>query len=141
MVTPSIGGQLFNTLKGTVQPFGQSVEEITRPHVDGVAFYLQGKRAARFQLESSVDIAVADADEPVEVADLQQAYADLKGQVVQLVDEVGNTWPAVMVWDVEIIDTVRPALSVGGQTGGEEGYTFIVIARWALQLAALPEES
>lgn len=128
-VTPTITpeGQAaldFLILRGEFRRSGSTVEDVTRPNVDGNAF----RRRAR-KTGSAPFISIRDAADESGVAALRAAYAAAIGRTCEILDGRGRTWSDIVVQDVEIIE-VRP---ITGMVGGLESEPeYIVTAQWAL---------
>ena len=95
MANPTIGGYEMISIQGRPAHLGESVEEITRPGADGHAWKYQGLRSEQRQLTTVSDFASAGAAR-AEMA----GYAALKGQLVTIVDDFGQTYTDVMILDV-----------------------------------------
>jgi len=121
----------FVKLSGQLQPFAQSVMDITRPGVDGVAFRLEGKRSEARPFEALRDVSATYG----EARDLKQSVANFKGKLVTMVDEYGESIVSVFVKDVEL--TMDKAIGKG--TGGIVA-TPVRLLGWKimLQATALP---
>lgn len=125
----TIGGHTFITLRGSINPLGTDVIDITRPGVDGHAFMDIGKHAGRSQMQSIVDLTTAGAAKTVILA-----YKSLKGTLVSVVDDTGETYTNVLVVEVITTNPKFVATPVGGITGGN----YILRANWVLQHTDVP---
>lgn len=128
MPNPSIGSETFKFLRGVPQPLGEAVETVRRPGLDGYDVRKLGKQADVAVMESAVDVADASA-----VATKKAAYKAIKGTVVTVVDETGNSTANVLVENYAVIGEKRMAQMIGGVnvSAGSSGYW--LTARWFLR--------
>jgi len=118
MPTPSIGAYEFLTLRGSPDPMGQTSASIRRANVDGKAFHLTGQNSPPFALYGERDIACADDDNPAEVQTFIENIKALEGSLVDVVDDLGNSWDDVWLVRFTPFVTERKALAVGGVSDG-----------------------
>jgi hypothetical protein len=99
----------------------QTIVEISRPGINGNAFLQQGTRGEAITLETMTDAANAAG-----VATAYNGYRALKGQRVPVVDDLGNSFVAVVL-NVEKLEERAVALFSGGSNGSH-----VLRARWTL---------
>ena len=110
----SIDGNTVISIRGQIESGdGERVEEITRAHVDGIAFRKIGKRGAPFSMTSLVDVGSAATAKST-----YTTYKATEGSLVTLVDDAGNSWANVMVLSVRRGGVKRTYTPVGGISGG-----------------------
>ena len=110
----SIGGNSVISLRGQIDSGeGERLENITRAHVDGVAFRKVGKRGAPFAMTSLVDCASASAAKST-----FGTYKALEGTLTTVVDDAGNSWSNVAVLNVRRNSIRQVYTPVGGVAGG-----------------------
>lgn len=126
---PAIGGISFVTLKGGIQDFGEMVQTITRPGVDGVGFRKTGQRSDPFVLASMVDYSSAAAAQTG-----YESYKDKQGTLVSITDELGVSHSNFMVHKVERV-SCRYAKVIGGVGSG---FRYVLRCKWTLQAAGDP---
>lgn len=126
----SIGGITVTTWRGSLDPTGQTVEEITRPGVSGHAYATRGKRAMEGLVRTIIDVTSAAAIETT-----RAAVKALQGTSVTVIDGVGNTINNVVVEQVRIISTRAVASAVGGING--TAATHIMEVEWQLKRTAI----
>ena len=131
MALPQIGAYTFNALSGGFQVAGQSVQDITRPNVDGHAFRFFGKRAFQGVFTSHADVA-SSAAAKTEI----ENYQALRGTLVTVIDGIGRTWTNVIVRGVRERRAFRVINSAGGLGSG--GERWVVIADWQLHSTEVP---
>lgn len=124
----SIGAETFAVMRGTPQPGGPSLEDITRANADNTALRELAARTGPFQVETTVDVALA-ADVKTKI----EAYQALHGTIVTLVDGMGVTWTNVAVLAVQSRGAAAIGI-VGGLTVAAGGSGFLVHSTWSLQL-------
>jgi hypothetical protein len=118
----------FISLKGQIAVTRQTVQEITRPGVDGHAYRLTGKRADPCELVGVRDF----ADYPSAQAGLE-SLRKCCGELVIVLDDFGNTYTDVMLLDVQVANR-QPALSaVGGLTSPPTVDRALVTFRFRVQ--------
>lgn len=111
-MSASIGSFTFLTLKGGVSiGSGMTLQEITRPNVDGISYRKVGKRGEPFQVNTVIDL-LNYPTAKTRVSD----YAAMQGTLVTLVEESGSTWNNVLVLNTRHVETVPIRSSVGGIT-------------------------
>lgn len=103
---------------------GERVEDIRRPHVDGVAFRKTGKRGPRVSVTTTLDLGSAAACK----SELE-TYVATMGTLVTVLDAIGNQWANVMVHDVQRLGAKAHLGAVGGINGGN----YLLMCRWILQ--------
>lgn len=104
----TIGSEPFLTLQGDVQLPTQTVEEITRPHIDGVSFRLTGTRGQRFTVTAVRDVMGA-SELLAKIADLK----DLVGTILTLTDDRGTAYAGILIVSHSYV-AQRIETSVGG---------------------------
>jgi hypothetical protein len=110
-----IGAALFNELRGSLSPEANTLEEITRPAVDGRAFRFQGQRGEIRQLQGFVDQATT-----VAAAASQATYRSMVGTLVSII-LAGVTYNNYLILNVENMDIEVYGNAVGGQADGAVG--------------------
>lgn len=115
-------------LRGVPQPLGEALETVRRPGLDGYDLRKMGKQADVTVMESIVDVADASA-----VATKKTNYKALKGTVVSVVDETGNTTTNVAVQNFQILTEKKVAQMVGGVNVTDGNSGFLITTRWFLQ--------
>jgi hypothetical protein len=124
----SVDGNSVISLKiwGLDTGAGENLQEITRPHVDGIAYRKVGKRGRTFQGESIVDVASAASAKTT-----FETYKATQGSLVTVVDDAGNSWTNVAVLAVRRAgNPKRTYTPVGGEAGGG----WLLRARWVFQM-------
>ena len=124
-MTASIGGNEVLRISGEFQTLAEEVEVITRPNVDGAAYRTMGQRSTPFRMTSVVDV-----DDAADAETLADTYKALKGTLVTIVDDHGQTHNYVAVLDVDIVRKKKLIVGVGGLSASM-GY--LVEAAWTLQ--------
>lgn len=133
LTIPSIGGQPFVTLKGMPDPAtGETLEDITRPNVDGVSFRKKGKRSKVFTVNTTADVDV------LVLQDTMYDYKDLQGTIVTVVDENDLDWENVLVLEVRLSRSKAIKTVVGGLIGLGT-LVSLLTATWTLQLTETVE--
>jgi hypothetical protein len=130
-IQPSSGGAFtFITLKGEIQSVAQTVDDITRPGVDGHAYRQRGKRGRIFEMIGLRDYLThgAAAAEYVNLMALQ-------GTLVGVTDDRGATAAAVMVLEVERLALEPMIRTVGGLVANS---TYLMMTRFLLQSTQPP---
>jgi len=121
----SIDGRDVLTMTGAASlGTAERVQDITRPHVHGIAFRKTGKRGRRVTIRTAVDLGSEAACETE-----FEAYTDMCGTLVDVEDVAGNTIANVMVHDVRRIRIKAHLGAVGGINGGD----WLLQVRWELQ--------
>jgi hypothetical protein len=117
-----IGAQTFIRLDGDVDPQSQTLAEITRIGVNGVAFKKMGVRGKVFQLTGIADFASAAASDAI-----HDTYRAMIGSLVTVrLNTVDRT--NYLVLDVQSQRLPQVASAVGGLVGGN----FLVSSVWTL---------
>jgi len=131
-----IGNQYFITLRGLVEPMGETTEDITRPGADGVAFRKVGQKSNPFTMTTLVDAPTFAAAEAA-----IEDYKRMQGTLQSVTDDLGETHPNVLVMRVEPV-RLRKILQAVGDVN-PDGSTCLLECRWTLQatdlLPAAPE--
>ena len=122
---PSIGGNSVLTLRGEFQTLAQTLEPITRPNIDGVAYRVVGQRGGPFRMLSIVDV---DDDAAAEA--LADTYKALIGTLVTVLDDHGQTHTNIVVLDSRILRK-QPVKQAGGGLSTSQGY--LVTTVWTLE--------
>ena len=126
---PSIGDKTFTILNGQIQEFAESVEDITRPGVNGVGFRKIGQRSDPFTMESWVDVASAAAAES-----LYTDYLAIVGTVIDIETQQGETRENFIVIEcVRVLQKQTPRI-----VGGSNNTGVVLACRWTLQAAGVP---
>ena len=125
MPSSKIGDYQFITLRGALTPGGESLQEITRPGVDGHAWRKAGKRGAVHQLMPIVDVTSA-----ANVATLVTNILALQGaDPVTIYDDQGNYLANAKVLLAEHVRT----RTVVGASGGVNDGNYLVQFRIQVQ--------
>lgn len=121
----SIGGYTQITIRGAVDTgAGENLENITRPHVDGIAFRKIGKRGRPVEVVTVVDVASGSAAKTE-----FENYEALQGTLITVVDDAANSWANVAVLSVHRAGIRAVTTPVGGVRGG----AWLLRCRWTLQ--------
>lgn len=114
MAASKIGNYQYITLIGALNPGGESLQEITRPGVDGHAWRKAGKRGPVFQLMAVKDVSTA--------ADVTTLVDGMKGlqaaDPVTIYDDQGNYMTNAKILQVDHVRTQYVATPVGGVNVG-----------------------
>jgi hypothetical protein len=130
-ITPSSGGPYtFITLKGEIQSVARTVDDITRPGVDGHAYRENGKRGRIFEMFGLRDY-LNHAAALAEYLNLQA----LQGQIVAVTDDRGGSAAAVMVLEVERL-ALEPMIKTAG--GLVANSTYLMTTRFLMQNTTPP---
>lgn len=130
----SIGGISQIAIKGPpLGPMGQMVEVFTRSGVDGVAARQLGLRPGINQ-----PVSVTDAEDSDDVQTLKAAYAAMRGTLVTVIDDHGETFDNVLVQDVRVDAQRAVAGGGGGPRVTSEAPGYLVYASWVLMVTELP---
>ena len=122
----SIGGVSFLRIRGAVNPGNmETLREITRPGVDGVAYRKEGQKGIPSNLETSADFASNAAAKAHVVA-----CQEMVGGVYSITDDLGNTWDNFVILKV-IHRTTDKMLSRQG--GGGSGSGYLVRMLWTVR--------
>lgn len=124
ILNPSVGSITTLTMQGRVSTLQQSMEEISRRGVDGVAFVKVGKRAPASVVTTETDVANSSA-----IASHVNACVALVGTLVTVTQPDGTTVPNVLILGVEFVTSKYFSRPVGGVAAGN----YIVTMRWHLQ--------
>jgi len=107
----SIGLYSFIFVKGNTNGQRQTVEPFDRPGIDGESFQMRGTRAELSTFTSFRDLAFfASAKSNI------LAYENMVGDVVTVIDDLGNAWANMLVMGVRQIN----ARAIGNAAGGLE---------------------
>jgi hypothetical protein len=123
----SIGSLSVLTMHGRVTPTAPSLEEITRPGVDGHAYKDLGKRAPVSQVVTETDVKDAAG-----LATHLSSAMGLVGTFVTVEHPTGKTVANVCVLACELAGTKAIGTAVGGVNTGN----IICTLRWTLQASA-----
>lgn len=121
--TCSVGAQSFIRIDGTIPKAQQTLENVTRPQVDGVAYRKNGIASPVGQIVGVVDVDTAATAEA-----LRASYAALVGTVVTIVRE-SQSHSNYLVLDAEVLSIDYVGTAVGGLTAGDH----LVTARFDIQ--------
>ena len=124
---PSIGGYTVLFVDGEMHVPGVKVKDVTRTGQYGTTYLETGYGGAPFEIRTTVDVQTAGA-----VSTLKASYASLKGLLVTVVDDLGNTYQNYMVLDVQVVSARRVTTMVGGINASPQ---YLVMASWTLQPA------
>lgn len=102
----SIGGYIVHTLDKLPEPPGHQTVETQRPGVDGVSARTEGWRAPVTTVNTRTRLTASG-----QIKTLPEAYAALKGSLVTIVDDHGNSIYDVMVKDVRVLRVQRVGVS------------------------------
>jgi len=120
----TIGGYYMISLSHRPQPMGETVREITRPEADGQAYAKQGLRA-----EATLAYAATDCASAAAARTEMAAYAAMRGALVTVVDDLGESYTNVLVVDVRERGRKVVCTAVGGVRAG----TVLLLTDWVLQ--------
>ena len=130
-MAPAIGAIAPHAIRGTLAPMGLTLREETRPHVDGVAYTVTGKRSmvSRIQTFEFLNSSTTSA------ATRKAAYKALQGTLVSVTDGFDETTANVAVLNVScrvqtIKDADGPSVPAGSDT--------LITATWTLQDTNVP---
>jgi hypothetical protein len=119
----SIASFNFLQMKGPGIPEPSAgIESLDRPWVDGSAWRAMATKGAEFELETYEGVANV-----IEANGTEESYKALIGQLVTVVDDLGQTKPNVLVQGVRVIRkqaTLSPT---------DTAATYLVQAVWALK--------
>ena len=116
---PSVGSEQFISVVAEAADPAEMVEEITRPHVDGVALKRTGKRGVPFRV-----VAVRDVDTQANLEDSLAAYSAMQGTIVTVVNNQGISRQNVAVLRVPPAQIEDMGTAVGGIEG--TGWSYMV---------------
>lgn len=102
----------FVRIDGELQGTGVSVEDITRPYTDGVAFRKIAIRPAPEEI-----ICGRDLTNYSDLETLRGNCKDLQGELVTI-QKAGISYSNRLVLDAEIVSSQGGAIGVGGIVGG-----------------------
>jgi hypothetical protein len=134
---PSIGSRSFIILRGGVEQFGETLEDITRPGQDGLALRKIGERGPVFELVSIVDVSSASGAQT-----LYETYKGDQGDIVNITDDRGEIHYNYAVLDVRLSSPggIRLVKTLVGSTvnvsSGDDAYLLTCI--WTLRAAGDP---
>lgn len=114
MANPSVGAVTMAFLRGQVPALGTGMREITREGRNGHAYKQIGTRAPVGELTTITDCASAAG-----AATHRTNCAALKGTVVTVTYDDGQTATNVAILDVVPVRCKRVATAVGGLASGE----------------------
>ena len=128
----------FITLKGEPRSIGKTLEEISRPGVDGHAFRVSAKRSPPFEM-----IGVRDFDDSLALDNFYgEMISKIQGQLCSYVDDFGSTNGSlggdpftVICHEVEPLPRRKIATAVGGLSTNK---TVLGAFRFVLQLTVPP---
>jgi hypothetical protein len=121
---PSFAGNNFISLRGHRDPGDMQIEDVSRPGVNGAEFRQVQKRGEPFEMEGVVDCtSLANA-----VALFKTIHA-LRGTIVSIVDDYGDTFNAV-VHEVVRLRVKALAKAAGGVSGNPQA---LLALRFRLQ--------
>lgn len=103
----SIGGYTVMTMDRLPEPAGHETVRKARPGVDGVSARTEGLRAPLTSVTTRTVVTTSG-----QVASVPASYSALKGSLVTVVDDFGNTVTNVMVEDVRVQQVTRVGMSV-----------------------------
>ncbi|MBL4701957.1 MAG: hypothetical protein JKX85_11935 [Phycisphaeraceae bacterium] len=122
---------VLDRLHGTPQPSGDTLGTINRVGVDGVALRLQAAKPGFAVWESKTAVTTT-----AKVKTTLEAYKALQGQIVEIIDEFGNSWTNVAV--VRVAQT--QAKAIGKSTGfAVADPVAIVQCTWQFQFTQLTQ--
>lgn len=130
-ITDGVTSVTFATMIGLPLPFGEEVEAITRPNVDGMAARKRGDKSRPRNIRTVEDLATVAA-----VKTRLETYRGLIGAVVTLSDSFLNDWTNAIVMDVRLIRSAKLLASVGGIQGSAAAA--MIEVEWTIQLAEVP---
>ena len=119
MADRKIAGETFDTMRGTVQPAAESLEELTRPGQDHEIVRLPGERAP-FTMLRTVKIVADEATAKT----LIDTYRGMKATSVTIYDAGGNQYDDCMIYEVTV--SKRAVIHAGSQK-------VWVTARWQIK--------
>ena len=100
---------IFLRIDGQIVESNEQFEDITRPHVDGVAFRSTGIRGEPFVLHVR-----ADVDDETAVESRRQTYIALQGRLGTLTDNLGKPHANLLWVKMLRFDPVPHRSGVGG---------------------------
>lgn len=126
---PSIGSKNFHILNGQVQGFEEGVEDITRPHVDGLGLRMTGLRSKPFTM-----VSITDREDAAAADTAFDGYQAIVGTVVNLQDQLGETHTNFVVRGCRrLMHKQTPRIVGGNNTSG-----VVLSCEWTLQAAGDP---
>jgi hypothetical protein len=117
----------FITLKGEVQALAPVVDDVTRPGVNGHAYWEAGSRGRPFEMVGYLDCATTSSARVFYLA-----MAAWRGKLASFMDDYGLTGQNAMMLEVEKLRIVPLRSPVGGTLGG--GATVLLIMRFLMQM-------
>lgn len=121
--TCSIGAQSFIRIDGVIPKKQQTLSNVTRPQVDGVAYRKDGIQSPVGQIEGRVDVSSAATAEA-----LRASYASMVGTVVTVTRET-QSHSNYLILNAEVTDILYVQTPVGGLNAGDH----LVTSRWDIQ--------
>lgn len=103
----SIGGYTVLTMDRLPEPAGHETLRTARPGVNGVSARTEGLRAPVTSVRTRTLVTTSGQAKTV-----PESYAALKGSLVTVVDDYGNTVTNVMVEDVRVTGVTRVGVAV-----------------------------
>lgn len=131
---PAIGARSFIDLRGAVEQFGETLQDITRPGQDGVAFRKVGERGPVFEMVSIVDTTNAAAAQA-----LYEDYKGDQGSIVNITDDKAVSHSNYAVLDVRVASIKYTSMIVGDTvnvTSGDAAHLLTCV--WTLRAAGDP---
>jgi hypothetical protein len=123
---PRIGSLTFKFVKGIAQlPSNQVLPLEQMQGIDGDRYRLAGKRGRPSEYVSIFD----SADATKTLAQIKAEQLALKGTVVTVVNDFGESYANTMVLDVEFLSADQSPLIIGGITASSDR---VVISRWTV---------
>ena len=112
-----IGSIEFIRMQGAIDPgIGETLREITRPGVNGVAYRKEGIRGESFRLNTDADFASAGAAKTH-----KETCQSMQGEIYDIIDDHGQTWEDFIVLSVIPYQTSEVKNRQGG-SGSGDGY-------------------
>ena len=105
---PSVGAISFAFVSRPTEPPAEQVEDLTRPHVDGMALRKLGTKGQSFRM-----VAIAGATDKDTAKTQINSYKALAGTVVDVIDDHEITWEKVAIMAVRIRQIKGVASVVG----------------------------
>ena len=126
----AIGSENFIAIRGEIDVLGETLELITRPAEDGVAFRKMGKHSRPFRLVTFADVDTGGTPVKTKIA----AYKALVGTLVTITDDLGEAHTNIMIRDVRPVSARNVVGTVGGLTAGD----YLIVCQWLCQATEVP---
>lgn len=115
----SIGGINCFRIDGNVQGYGYDLEDVSRPHENGVALRRTGKKSPEVRLQAIIDVSAQTDVKAMEDTTLP----NIKGTLVTLIQGgVSRSNIAVLDFQIESVDFFAVMIGSPTITDGNSGY-------------------